>query len=249
MKNLAHLNFSKYDIDESGNIYSHFTKKMLKHYKSVDKAGGYYVVSLVNDEGKIKVSKVHRMVVLAFLEPIEGKPQVNHIDGNKSNNHISNLECVNASMNTQHAMDNMLRDPRKSNPNIILPLQSEIVLEDVSKGKAVTCDEDAHEICRLLEKGYRMSDVSKMTGFNLQFVKRLKISDIKKYEHITKSYDFSKLSSFKQTDRETIENICKLIQQGKTNYAIGDELSVCRKVVERIKNRKSYKEISKNYTW
>ena len=55
MKNLAHLNFSKYDIDESGNIYSHFTKKMLKHYKSVDKAGGYYVVSLVNDDGKIKV--------------------------------------------------------------------------------------------------------------------------------------------------------------------------------------------------
>jgi hypothetical protein len=53
--------------------------------------------------GKDKVVCVHRLVALAFLPPVEGKDQVNHIDGNKCNNHVSNLEFCDTSENVLHA--------------------------------------------------------------------------------------------------------------------------------------------------
>lgn len=66
------------------------------------KQNGYLQVGL-RTHNKRKWIGVHRLVAIHFIENPDNKPQVNHIDGNKQNNTINNLEWVTAKENQNHA--------------------------------------------------------------------------------------------------------------------------------------------------
>jgi hypothetical protein len=68
---------------------------------------GYKSISLCKN-GIGKSYQLHRLVAIAFIPNPNNKPQVNHIDGNKQNNNINNLEWVSAKENSQHSYDNGL---------------------------------------------------------------------------------------------------------------------------------------------
>lgn len=70
---------------------------------------GYTTVHLRLGGQTRKTKKLHRLVADAFVDNPELKPQVNHKDGIKSNNAISNLEWVTAAENNQHAYDTGLK--------------------------------------------------------------------------------------------------------------------------------------------
>lgn len=63
---------------------------------------------------------VHRLVATAFIPNPLNLPQINHIDGNKDNNHISNLEWCDNSYNQRHAMDNNLKSREKMSEHAAL---------------------------------------------------------------------------------------------------------------------------------
>lgn len=64
---------------------------------------GYPKVDLSDTEGKRRSIPVHRLVCAAFYSNPEGKKCVNHIDGDKQNNHVDNLEWATHSENELHA--------------------------------------------------------------------------------------------------------------------------------------------------
>lgn len=71
---------------------------------------GYLTVGLFDKEGKKHTCQVHRLIAEAFIPNPESKPCVNHIDGDKRNNSIENLEWVTYKENTGHAYSILKRE-------------------------------------------------------------------------------------------------------------------------------------------
>ena len=85
----------------------------LRPFKHV---GGYACVSL-KGEGRRENTYIHRAVAQAFLAPEPGRNHVNHINGNKSDNRVTNLEWVTVSENLKHARDTgLIRNLSRSVP-------------------------------------------------------------------------------------------------------------------------------------
>lgn len=91
--------FEDYGIDKKGNVYSFKNGKVLRQGKT--HKGYLQVCFTVN--GKKVTKRVHRLVAEAFLPKENGKEQVNHKDGNKTNNNVDNLEWCTNSENLKHA--------------------------------------------------------------------------------------------------------------------------------------------------
>ncbi|MNF24264.1 hypothetical protein D3C85_1128240 [compost metagenome] len=103
----------RYAVDDAGNVYSlRNTRGNLRHAPLLMQRQlhpeGYLTVTLATDVGK-RFCLVHRLVAQAYLPNPEDKPEVNHKDGDKTNNVYTNLEWVTESENTVHAFNTGLR--------------------------------------------------------------------------------------------------------------------------------------------
>lgn len=72
-------------------------------------ADGYILVNILMPDGTRKQIPKHRIVAEVFIPNPEGKPEVNHKDGNKMNNDVSNLEWCTSSENGKHAYEEYLQ--------------------------------------------------------------------------------------------------------------------------------------------
>lgn len=102
-----------YKINKNGEIFNIKRNKIVKPY--VDQLGYYQITLKVNK--KSKHFRVHRLMAEAFLYNNDNLDLfVNHIDGNKLNNKLSNLELCTNQQNVKHAYDNGLyKNKKRSN--------------------------------------------------------------------------------------------------------------------------------------
>lgn len=98
--------FPNYQVSNKGRIKSNNTGKII-HSKN---CRGYDRVSIYNN-GHRSDKFIHRLVAETFIDNPLNKSEVNHIDGNKLNNMVSNLEWCTRSENLKHAFNTNLKQP------------------------------------------------------------------------------------------------------------------------------------------
>lgn len=124
--------FPNYMVSNFGNVKRVNSDSILKtKYKK-----GYYAINLYNQKQYTRF--IHRLVAKTFIDNHNNYDQVNHIDGNKSNNHISNLEWCNHSQNTIHARD-VLKVYERNTFNYLKnkPIARKLTIEQVIKIKQI----------------------------------------------------------------------------------------------------------------
>ena len=106
------------------------------------KEGRGYANCNLTIEGKYINVKIHKLVAKHFIPNIDNKPFINHIDGIKTNNNVSNLEWVTPIDNTRHGWDTGLN----KNKGETHPL-------------SVYTDEQIHEFCNYIDMGYKNYEI------------------------------------------------------------------------------------------
>lgn len=105
-----------YYITEHGKVFTTAsnrtnTDKKLHESKLQTSVKGYKTLVLLGDDMKKHTYQVHRLVASAFIGAIPTGMQIDHVDGDKTNNHVSNLRIVTCLENMRYKMERLTRNP------------------------------------------------------------------------------------------------------------------------------------------
>lgn len=223
MKSLSFRGLPEHAVTKDGRIFSHLSNRFL----SPCMRGEYLSIGLYLKGKRVGVS-VHRLVAEAFIPNPEGKPCVNHIDGNKLNNHVSNLEWVTHSENAIHAVDTGLKGPT------------------VNAYRQLTRDTICR-ICTMLQDGFRVKDVSEALGVRQPVVSMIKAG--KQYKDISSEFDLTTIPYKGRVSVDKVTTICEMLSKAEPMARIIRQTGCSTKTVKDIKKRLRYTAISQNYHW
>lgn len=223
MQNKQHPIYKHLVVRTTGQVFNKLQHKFI--HQSLN-SNGYMLVSV---EGK--PYRVHRLIAETFLQDSEdyGK-DVNHKDGVKTNNNLSNLEWCTRSHNIQHAIDTGL------NPS-----------KGITHHNNKYSEELVRQVCKYMEDGWRNIDIVNKLEVPKDWVAMVRTGRL--WTHITKEYKIS----FKRKDRispKSVHFVCGLLETGLTSWQVvkaHPELS--RQTVSRIKRKEIFKDISSQYSF
>ena len=130
-----------YKIDDKGNVYSCITNSSRrKGIMKPQSKNGYLTIGLYKDK-KYKNYLIHRLVAQAFISNPNNLKEVNHIDGNKHNNRVQNLEWCTGSQNVKHSYEHGLHPRLCGEKNVAHKLTWKDVHEIRGIYKDVSCTE------------------------------------------------------------------------------------------------------------
>jgi len=232
----------KYQINRSGTVRSldryvagklgskRFQKGVtLRPY--IDKHG-YIRVVLYNEDNKAKHLLLHRVIAENYLVKKEGKDVVNHIDGNKTNNSVENLEWVTTRENVIHAVRNDL-----IKRNILKSFEVEEVVEGISDGFTTKEIANYYDVKPHYIRGIALGRKhSSITG----------ISEKIKMPHFEKNREGFRgehTHNALLTDEE-VREVRRLAKNHWSQRKIGVKFNISKSSIADIVNNKTYKYIT-----
>lgn len=149
-------------ISNYGRVYSNKVGCIMNEFQNQD---GYLQCNI----DRIP-KRIHQLVARAFIPNPENKKCINHISGNKTNNHVSNLEWCTHSENTKHAYQHL----------------------GVKNGRARHTEDEVRQVCSFLEQGLTFRQISEKMGYEYPESKSFiaKISSRESWPHVTKDYNY-----------------------------------------------------------
>lgn len=221
---------TNYSISDKGEVRKDANNYIMK----LQIQQGYKHVTLQINK-KAKRFRVHRLVAEAFIPNPENKPYVNHIDGNRQNNLVENLEWVTPAENTQHAVLSGLMLPTRERAVVQFDLDGNKIAEFPSLSEAArrtnSSDEKICVCCQLQREQHN--------GFQWRYKNECgeKIQQIKEYT--------TKPKKVAQIDPKTNEIIAIYNSMTQAAKAVGGAQSAISHVIKGDKQTKTHK----GYGW
>lgn len=227
-----------YYISTKGRVWSTVINGQMSLAKATN---GYLTVMLSRENMESIRVLVHRIEMLLF-KWIPGCEQleVNHIDGDKENLDLYNLEWVTSSENKLHAYANNLRKKGERHP------------------MSTHTESQVRKICEGLEQKLPLRTCAVLAGMESNDTNEKFVSDIKHgviWTDISSQYNIPKERNNQLFSDNEIHQICKLMEQGLTNKEIVDivrpdlEESKYKNVMNSIRRRARFTRISNNYNF
>ena len=177
---------------------------------------GYMDTSLYVN-GKNAHPRIHRLVAEAFIPNPDNLPQVNHIDGNKLNNYVSNLEWVTRKQNMRHAWDNGLHEPMYGQDN----------------PSTKHSDEAIDLTCQLLEEGkLTYKEIERITGVPPSVCNHIVHKEI--WLDISNNYDI-KPRNIRHIQNIDVAKVDQLLLKGYKPKQIMAHIHVCGMTPEQFR--------------
>lgn len=172
---------SNYSIDKEANIYSHITNKYLKPKVSKN---GYLRVTLYHNNRRYE-KYIHRIMMETFCPIIYGdRDEVNHIDSDKTNNKLENLEWCNRHENIKHSIKSGIYS---------------------NKHYKIYPDDTIHEICKELEKGVKDKYICRKFNIDQRYLSDIKNGKVRK--------NISSLYKITNTKKDRISKVKKILKK------------------------------------
>lgn len=216
-----------YIISNYGRIYNIYEKRFLTPSKD---SKGYYRVSItIKNNGKsiYKNKKIHRLIMMEFnyIQNCEFL-EVNHKDGDKSNNCIYNLEWCTGEENQKHATQNGLK-----------------AFGDKCPMSKIT-NIQAYDICVMLSNGIDIDEIADKFNVNRRII--YGIYHRKNWNKISNNFIFFNY----ELDKENkVRKVCELLSKGHSVIDIYNYINMNYNFVYMIYTRRNWINISKDYIW
>jgi predicted DNA-binding protein YlxM (UPF0122 family) len=211
-----------YLINMDGEIYSNKSHKTIQ---PTPHKGGYLRVKLFCNDGKRKAFLLHRVVAETFLDNPDNYPEVNHKDGNKQNNNVSNLEWLTREQNMTHAFLNGLNSNAGER-----------------NGKARLTESQVIEIYQMLLDGKLVQEIASKFDVRLALINKIKRKEI--WRGVLK--DLPCINKRKYRDKLTkqlVEQIKVMRNNGETCLEISKALDLSIGQVEAVFRKNGTKGI------